>query len=76
MKKKNELKNSSLGRKILRILEMGRELVGSSGMQEENVHSDIPVNHDYLKETETAFLEAERKKAEALKERQKHSFNW
>jgi len=74
MEKESALKNSSFIRKVLRILGMGGELVGSQSTEEESVHFNILANHGYMKETETAFIEAERKKAEALMERHKHSF--
>jgi len=73
MKKESVLKNSSLIRKTLQILRMRRELVGCQSTEEESDHLDILANHGYMKETETAFIEAERKKAEALMEWHKHS---
>ena len=74
MKEVNARKMSSLARKILRILGMDRGFVRSSGTQEEeSIRVNIPVDYSNSKSIETAFLEAERKKAEPLIEWKKRS---
>lgn len=74
MKEVNARKKNSLARKILQIFGMDRVFVQSTSIQEESVHINIPANHNYWKENETALLEAERKKAQALMERQRRPF--
>ena len=70
MKEINVRKKNSLARKILRILGINREFVRlSSTQEEESVRVSIPANYNSWKATETALLEAERKKAEALMHR-------
>ena len=76
MKKIKPRKGVSLTVKVLRLLGGRIELSWPLRSQEEIVHTGISGNnyYNYRKEIETARLEAERKKAEALMEWQKRRF--
>ena len=73
MKRIESCKKDSLAGKLLRLLKSSG-LQESIRLQEENVAFGIPNDSYYAyKEVKTALLEAERKKAEALMERQRRS---
>ena len=76
MKTTKPQKKGSLTAKVLRLLRTNRGFEEPSSDQEEIVHVGIPANNycNCRKEIETALLEAERKKAEALMEWQKRRF--
>lgn len=76
MKEIKPRKKGSLIRKVLRSLGKSRDFEKSTSDQGEIVHVGIPTSnyHNYRKEIDTAWLEAERKKAEALMEWQKRRF--
>lgn len=76
MKEKKATENRLFERKMLRLLETNRGFEKLSSDQEETIHAGIPGNnhYNYRKEIETAWLKAERKKANALMEWQKRRF--
>jgi hypothetical protein len=76
MKRISPHRKFSLRAKVLRLLRMNRGFEEISNNREGNIHFAIPIsnNHNYQKEIETGLLEAERKKAEALMESQRHHF--
>jgi len=74
MKKVNPHERSSLIRKALRLLATNRGFEEPPSDQE-GIHLGIPASNYYNhKEIETALLEAERKKAQAIMEREKRRF--
>ena len=75
MKKVVPHKKASLTARVLRLLGMSRSLEEPSTYQE-ITHVPIPTDNYYVstKETETALLEAERRKAEAIMELEKRRF--
>jgi hypothetical protein len=76
MKTINPQKKGSLRARVLRLLGTIRGFGEPSVNQEKIVHAGIPGNNYYnhQKEIETACLEAERKRAEAIMEWQKSRF--
>lgn len=73
-KLKSDLKLSTLTKKVLRLLRVDAKFSVSSIDQENFAHEASPINiyQDSQRELGSALLEAERKKAEALMEWQKH----
>lgn len=76
MKKTEPQKGVSLTRKVLRLFGMDRGFEKPSSNLGGIAHVSIPANnhYNYLKEIQTARLEAERRKAEAILEWQKRRF--
>ncbi len=77
MKRISLKRTNSLRTKVLRLLRMDRGFEWELSIAEREIaHFSIPTSnyHGYQKEIETALLEAERKKAEALMEWQKRRF--
>ena len=75
MKEIRPRKKGYLARKLRLLLKL-RGIEGPLSVQEEIIHVGIPENNYYnhRKEIESAWLEAERKKAEVLMELQKRRF--
>jgi len=75
MKDEGESKMGFLTRKILRILGMNKGFTRLSNThEEENSGANILANYSDWAVTRTALLRAERNKAEALMDRQRHFF--
>ena len=74
MKKINPQKKSSLIGKVLRLLGPNRGFEEPPNDQEEIVHVGVPASSycNCRKEIESALLEAERKKAEAIEWQRRH----
>jgi hypothetical protein len=74
MGKMNGEKRGALTRMMLRIFGVGRDFMQSPGLQEEKQSFWHPCKSQLLEKIETVSLELERKKAEALMERQRRAF--
>lgn len=74
MKEIKPQRKGSLISKALRLLGMNRGFEEFSSDQEQTVHAGISGNnyYKYRREMETALLEAERKKAEAIEWQRRH----